>query len=382
MFVYAVHAGAGISKLAHDLWVLKHTFITVGALWEKFAFLGRMSVLAFLCSILTVWIVPTAGLFFATQLRRCWLEAVLWSQLGRCLELSLGGRFSSLLVHIGGIHWSKTFKSLFFKFFSLIFADCRLKWQFGRCLLIASVWFFKCLLRLSNLDLFILFVSLALEFLLFVVVSLDELVEPEVYFFTRSFAKQRCLLTLAPLTKLVLIVGFSLLFITKAIVLCGVAALHLLVVALLLKATPWLFKLVILSLKRVNEVRGRYGLLILRLKRFLNFGSFEFNFWGDILEQKSHQLFRLFIEDSLEVLHHCWSGWVVDDANLVNVLLNFGNWLVPHQISVNYGDLAAADFLKLRVLLQNLTHVHLGRLSFSITPFYLHKVEAYSWLYS
>jgi hypothetical protein len=146
------------------------------------------------------------------------------------------------------------------------------------------------------------------EFLLFVVVSLDELVEPEVYFFTRSFAKQRCLLTLAPLTKLVLIVGFSLLFITKAIVLCGVTALHLLVVALLLKATPWLFKLVILSLKRVNEVRGRYGLLILRLKRFLNFGSFEFNFWGDILEQKSHQLFSLFIKDSLEVLHHCWSG--------------------------------------------------------------------------
>lgn len=140
------------------------------------------------------------------------------------------------------------------------------------------------------------------------VVSLDELVEPEVYFFTRSFAKQRCLLTLAALTKLVLIAGFSLLFITKAIVLCGVAALHLLVVALLLKATPWLFKLVILSLKCVNEVRGWYGLLILRLKRFLNFGSFEFNFGGDILEQKSHQLFRLFIKDSLEVLHHCWSG--------------------------------------------------------------------------
>ena len=71
MFVHAVHAGAGISKLAHNLWVLKHTFIPVGALWEKFAFLGRMSVLAFLCSILTVWIVPTAGLFFTTQLRRC-----------------------------------------------------------------------------------------------------------------------------------------------------------------------------------------------------------------------------------------------------------------------------------------------------------------------
>lgn len=214
------------------------------------------------------------------------------------------------------------------------------------------------------------------------VVSLDKLVEPEVYFFTRTFAKQGCLLTLAPLTKLVLVVRFPLLFITKAIVLCGFTALHLLVIALLLEAAPWLFKLVILSLKRVNEVWGRYGLLILRLKRFLNFGSFEFNFGGDILEQKSHQLFRLFIKDSLEVLHHCWSGRVVDDANLVNVLLNFGNWLVPHQISVNYGDLAAADFLKLRVLLQNLTHVHLGWLSFSITPFYLHKVEAYSWLYS
>jgi len=57
-------------------------------------------------------------------------------------------------------------------------------------------------------------------------------------------------------------------------ILCGVAALRLLVIALLLEAAPWLFKLVILSLKRVNEIWGRYGLLILRLKRFLNFGSF------------------------------------------------------------------------------------------------------------
>ena len=62
----------------------------------------------------------------------------------------------------------------------------------------------------------------------------------------------------------------------------------------------------------------------LELKRFLNFGSFEFNFGGDILEQKSHQLFRLFIKDSLEVLHHCWSGRVVDDATTGEVRLEVG----------------------------------------------------------
>ncbi len=169
------------------------------------------------------------------------------------------------------------------------------------------------------------------------------------------------------MSKLVLIVGFFLLFITKAIVLCGVTALGLLIITLLLEATSWLFKLIILSLKRVNEVRGRYCLLILRLKRFFNFGSFEFDFWGNILEQISHQLFSLFIKDSLEVLHHCWSGRVVNDANLVYVLLNFCNWLVPHEIAIDYRNLAAAEFLKLRVLLQNLTHIHLGRLSFQYT---------------
>jgi hypothetical protein len=66
MFVNAVHPGAGISKLAHDLGVLKHTLLSVGALWEKFAFFGGMCVLAFFCRIFTVWIVPTAGLLFAS----------------------------------------------------------------------------------------------------------------------------------------------------------------------------------------------------------------------------------------------------------------------------------------------------------------------------
>lgn len=68
MFVHAVHPGAAISELAHNLGVLEHTLVTVGALWEKFAFLGGVDVLAFLCSILAVRIVPTAGLFFGSRL--------------------------------------------------------------------------------------------------------------------------------------------------------------------------------------------------------------------------------------------------------------------------------------------------------------------------
>jgi len=67
MFVYAVHAGASVIKLTHDLGVLEKTFVPVGALWEKFAFLGRMNVLAFLCSVLTVRIVPTPNLFLTTH---------------------------------------------------------------------------------------------------------------------------------------------------------------------------------------------------------------------------------------------------------------------------------------------------------------------------
>ena len=68
MFVDAVHPGASISKLAHDLGVLEHTLFSVGTLWEKFAFLGGMCVLALFCSIFTVWKVPTAGLLFASRL--------------------------------------------------------------------------------------------------------------------------------------------------------------------------------------------------------------------------------------------------------------------------------------------------------------------------
>lgn len=70
MFVYAVHAGAGVSKLAHDFGVLEKTFVSIGTLWEKFTFLGWMNVLAFLSSILAVRKVPTTNLFFTNQLHR------------------------------------------------------------------------------------------------------------------------------------------------------------------------------------------------------------------------------------------------------------------------------------------------------------------------
>jgi len=90
--------------------------------------------------------------------------------------------------------------------------------------------------------------------MLFVIVSLYKLVQPEVYVFSWSFAKQRSLLTLAPLAKLVLIVRFPLLFLTEAIDLCVISAL---IIALLLESTSWLFKFIILSFKRVNEVRRR-----------------------------------------------------------------------------------------------------------------------------
>jgi len=90
--------------------------------------------------------------------------------------------------------------------------------------------------------------------MLFVIVSLYKLVQSEVYVFSWSFAKQRSLLTLAALAKLVLIVRFPLLFLTEAIDLCVISAL---IIALLLKSTSWLFKFIILSFKRINEVRRR-----------------------------------------------------------------------------------------------------------------------------